>query len=114
MRDIDNFYLFQQEPNKSCLLYLREHILAFDENITEAWKYRMPFFCYKGKMFCYVWTHKKLQIPFIGVVDGKLLQHPLLIHEDRARIKVMLINPEEDMPVASINEVLNLSLKYRR
>jgi hypothetical protein len=114
MREIDDFYLYKDEPVKGCLLFLRNHILNFDPHITEAWKYSMPFFCYNGKMFCYVWIHKKLEIPFIGFVDGKLMQHPLLIHENRARIKIMLINPGEDIPVKEIDEVLNMSLKFYR
>ena len=60
MREIDNYFLQKDEPVKGCLLFLRDHILAYDKGITEAWKYRMPFYCYKGKMFCYLWTHKRM------------------------------------------------------
>jgi hypothetical protein len=48
----DNFFLRQEEPAKGCLLAMRDIILAFGPDITSAWKYGMPFFCYKGKMFC--------------------------------------------------------------
>jgi hypothetical protein len=113
MRDIDNFYLFKDEPVKSCLHFLRMHILNYNENITEAWKCRMPFFCYKGKMFCYLWIHKKTQQPFIGFVDGKLIQHPSLMFEDRARIKIMLLNAEQDLPVETIDDVLKLAVDTR-
>ena len=95
-------------------MFLREHILKFDSHITEAWKYRMPFFCYNGKMFCYVRTHKKTQVPFIGFVDGKLMEHPAITFEDRARIKIMLIDPNADIPVDTIDEVLNMSIKFYR
>ena len=50
LRETDNFYLQKDEPVKGCLLFLRNYILNYDKNITEAWKYGMPFFCYKGKM----------------------------------------------------------------
>jgi hypothetical protein len=50
-RPIDEYFLQKDEPTKSCLQFLREHILQLDTNITEAWKYGMPFYCYKGKMF---------------------------------------------------------------
>lgn len=49
LRDIDNWYLNKEEPNRSCLQALRTWVLHFDENITEAWKYRMPFSVLKGK-----------------------------------------------------------------
>ncbi|HEY2581663.1 MAG TPA: DUF1801 domain-containing protein [Mucilaginibacter sp.] len=54
LREIDNFFLQKHEPLKSCLLFLRGFILDYDKNITEAWKYKMPFYCYNGKMFCYL------------------------------------------------------------
>jgi hypothetical protein len=71
LRAIDNYFLQKEEPIKSYLLALREIILKHDKNITEAWKYGMPFYCYLGKMFCYLWTHKKYKQPYLGIVEGK-------------------------------------------
>jgi len=110
LRDIDNFYLYKDEPNKGCFSFLRQFILGYDKNIAEAWKYRMPFFLYKGKMFCYVWTHKKTGKPFIGFVNGKWINHPEIFFEDRARMKIIIIDPEEDIPVDTIKEVLKMAV----
>jgi len=110
MRELDLFYLQQEEPIKGCLLFLRQHILNFDKNITEAWKYRMPFFCYKGKMFCYLWTHKKNNLPYIGFVEGRKIDHPALIIEDRARMKIMLLDPNTDVPIETINVILKMGI----
>jgi len=110
MREPDLFYLQKDEPLKSCLLYLREHILAFDKNITEAWKYSMPFFCYKGKMFCYLWVNKKTRQPYLGIVEGRKIEHSLLITEKRSRMKIMNIDAGRDIPVNSINEVLKMAI----
>ena len=112
LSDLDLFYLNQDEPNKDCFQLLRELILGYNENITNAWKYRMPFFCYKGKMFCYIWTHKKTQQPFIGFVEGKRMTHPMLTFEDRARIKIMLIDPEQDLPVKEIKLILKIAVDF--
>jgi len=103
---LDNFYLQQPEPTKSCLLALRGIILKQDINITAAWKYGMPFFCYSGKMFCYLWVHKQLRQPYIGIVEGRHLDHPSLIIEKRSRMKIMLFNAEEDLPVDIIETIL--------
>jgi hypothetical protein len=81
LRDIDQFFLNQPEPAKGCLLYLRELILGFDTNITEAWKYKMPFYCYKDKMFCYLWVNKKTHQPYLGIVEGRKIAHPLPVIE---------------------------------
>jgi hypothetical protein len=108
--DLDNFYLQHPKPVNECLLALRSIILKQDENITAAWKYRMPFFCYKGKMFCYLWVHKVTHQPYIGFVEGKHLNHPDLILEKRARMKIMLFDAEKDLPVAVIEELLQQAL----
>ena len=63
MEQLDNYYLKKEEPNKSCLLALRNIILKQDINITETQKWGMPCFCYKKKMFCYLWTDKKTDEP---------------------------------------------------
>src|SRR5471030_1145787 len=99
LREIDNFFLQKEEPVKSCLLFLREYLLAYDKNITEAWKYKMPFYCYNGKMFCYLWVNKKTHQPYIGIVEGRKIEHPLLIIEKRSRMKIMLLDAREDIPV---------------
>jgi hypothetical protein len=106
MKEIDNFYLNKAEPDRSCLLALRDLILRQDPNITAAWKYGMPFFCYKGKMFCYLWLHKKEKLPYIGMVEGKRLNHPNLIQEDRARMKIMLIDPNKNLPVRTLEKLI--------
>ena len=111
MHELDNFYLSQKEPVKGCLLALRTIILNHDEDITAGWKYRMPMFCYKGKMLCYLWVHKKLRQPYLGIVDGKLIDHPSLMMEKRARMKIMLFDANKNLPIADIEEVLTKALQ---
>lgn len=111
LRPIDRYFLEKEEPDKSCLLALRTFIPSLDEGITEEWKYRLPFFYYHGKMFCYLWTHKKFKQPYIGIVKGKEIDHPLLLLEKRAKMKILLIDPEVDLPVETIGEILGKALK---
>jgi hypothetical protein len=106
LRPIDNYFLQKEEPVKSCLQFLRAYILKQDINITEAWKYGMPFYCYKGKMFCYLWVHKKYHQPYIGIVEGKRINHPELIVEKRARMKILLSDPTIDIPIKKIDNIL--------
>lgn len=110
MKEIDNFYLQQDEPIKGCLLALREIILSQDSDITNALKYGMPFFCYKGKMFCYLWVHKKYKQPYIGIVEGKRFDEPFLIQEDRSRMKIMLFDPNKDLPLKTIKTILQKAI----
>src|ERR1700744_1398351 len=110
LRDIDQFFLNQPEPAKSCLMFLRQFLLDFDKNITEAWKYKMPFYCYKGKMFCYLWVNKKTHQPYIGIAEGRKIDHPLLVMEKRSRMKTMTIDANGDVPVETIRLILKMAL----
>ena len=106
LRPIDVYFLQKEEPIKSCLQALREYILQQENNITEEWKYGMPFYCYNGKMFCYLWVHKKYQQPYLGIVEGKRIHHPDLLREKRSRMKILLIDPKKNLPMKKINGVL--------
>jgi hypothetical protein len=108
---LDNYYNQKEEPVKSCLQFLRQHIPAFHPGITEALKYGMPFFCYKGKMTCYLWTDKKTGWPYLGIVEGKQMTHPELIADKRARMKIWMIDPAKDVPVKKLNAILKEMMK---
>lgn len=110
INESDKFYLQQPEPIKGTLLALREIILKQDEYITSTFKYGMPFFCYKGKMFCYLWYHKKQQQPYIGIVEGNRFEEPYLIQGNRSRMKIMLIDPNKDLPLKRINNILQKAI----
>ncbi|WP_435353307.1 DUF1801 domain-containing protein [Emticicia sp. SJ17W-69] len=110
MKELDDFYLQLDEPNKSCLLALRDIILAQDKDITVAWKYKLPFFCYKEKMFCYLWIRPKTKHPYIGFVEGKHIEHPDLLAEKRSRIKILLFDPNEDLPIEIIETIIQKAI----
>ena len=110
INDIDKYYLNQQEPNRSCLLALRSIILEMDNNVTETIKYGMPCFCYFAKMFCYLWVDKKTDEPYILLVEGKYIDHPQLETGKRSRMKIFRVNPTKDIPVATIQLILDQSL----
>ena len=114
VRDIDNYFLSKEEPAKSCLLYLRGFIRNFDKNITEEWKYRMPFYYYKGRMLCYLWTDKKTKEPYIGIADGYRIDNPLLVMGDRARMKILPVKPDEDIPMADLEAILKEAISFQK
>lgn len=114
MTEINHFYLRKDEPLKSCLLALNQIILSQDPDITNVCKYGMPFFYYKGKRFCYLWVHKKYNQPYIGIVDGKRIEDPQFITEKRSRMKIMLFDPHEDLPIESTETILQTVLSFYR
>ena len=110
LRDLDQYYLSKEEPAKSCLQALRDYILNVNSSITEAWKYRMPFFCVNGKMFCYLWVDKKTGLPYIGFVEGRNIGHPLLEQGSRKRMRILRIDPTKDLPIETISEIMKQAL----
>lgn len=114
LSDLDQFYLKQQEPIRSCMLGLRNIILNVDEHVTAEWKYKLPFFYHDNKMLCYLWIHKKYKQPYIGFVDGNLLDDEDLLVEKRAKMKILLVNPDEDLPMEKINILLKNVLYLRK
>ena len=106
LRPIDKWYLEKDEPVGSCLQFMRRYILDKDPAITESWKYSMPFFCIKGKMVCYLWIHKKYAQPYLGIVEGAKVDHPDLLQEKRARMKILLLDASKDLPLKKINAIL--------
>ena len=94
------------------MLALRQIIMQQHPNITHELKYGMPFFCYNKKMFCYLWFHKKHQLPYIGLVEGDLFNETFLLKEKRLRMKIMLLNPNEDLPLQKIERILQKALSY--
>lgn len=110
LRDIDNYFLAKNEPVQSCLLFLRSFIRDFDKDITEEWKYRMPFYYCKGKMLCYLWADRKTGMPYVGIADGYKISHPLLETGDRARMKILRVNPHEDVPTDVLESILEQAI----
>lgn len=110
LSELDKFYLAKEESLQVCLLALRDIILMNNPNITAEWKYKLPFFYYKGKMLCYLWIHKKYNKPYIGFVLGKLINDEALLVEKRAKMKILLIDVEKDIPIEKINSFLTQSI----
>ena len=114
IKDVDNFYLNQTEPNQGCFLALRQLILKQDEYISETLKYGAPCFSYKNRMFCFLWKDKKTQEPYLLMVEGKNLNHPKLEAGNRARMKIFPIKPNDDLPLKTILQIITEALELYR
>lgn len=112
MNQLQSFYHNQSEPTKSNMLALKDIILQYHPDISNQLKYGMPFFCFNQKMFCYLWFHKKHQQPYLGFVEGNLFFEDFLLQEKRSRMKIMLINPNLDLPVSTIQSLLQKAIEY--
>ncbi len=110
----DNFYLKQDEPMQSCLLAMRQIILAQDEQIWETIKYGCQCFMYKKRMFCYLMIEKKSGQPYILMVEGNLLPHPELEQGDRKRMKIYRFDENTDIKIEEVERILQAGLNLYR
>ncbi len=111
MKQVDTYYFTRKEPNKACLLSLREIILNQAIGITETLKWGIPCFSFKNKMFCFLTITKKTGIPYILFVEGKYLDYPELETGNRKRMKSLTIDPLKDIPKQKIQQILNTALE---
>ncbi len=111
LNPIETHFLNLPELSRDTILALRQTILQYNKDINEVFRYSMPFYCFKKQRICYLWLDKKSGYPYIGFVDGNLMNHPLLIQGDRKRMKILNINPSDDLPLATIHELLDMAIE---
>ncbi|MCD8166818.1 MAG: DUF1801 domain-containing protein [Bacteroides sp.] len=106
----DEYYLYKEEPQKSCLMALRELILAQDPEITETLKWDIPCFCYGKRIFCYLSVELRTGDPYLLMVEGRYLAHPGLEAGGRKKMKIFRVKAGEDIPIESVEEMLREAL----
>lgn len=112
MKEIDLYYFQQDEPNQGCLLALRNIILEQSEKITESKKWGIPCFSFHNKMLCFLSINKKTQQPYLLMVKGTQLTHPELEQGNRSKMKIFTVNPNEDIPVITIEDILKEAITF--
>lgn len=114
MKPIDLFYIKQKEPAKSCLLALKTIILNYNDKLEPRWYYRLPCFMYNNHIFCYLWVDKKTQFPYIAIGKGVKIDHPDLIQGKRTFTKLLIIDPNKDIPIKTIHSIFDLALELHQ
>ncbi len=56
-----------------------------------------------------MWTDKESHEPYFLIVKGREIEHPILETGKRSKMKILRVNPTEDLPTSSIHEVLTLA-----
>lgn len=107
MKELEEFYCLHPEPTKGCLLALRTIILGCHDLMRETWKYQTAFFTLDDEVCCYLLMDKKKKWPYVGIIRGNEIDHEQLIHAGRKKIKVFMVDPEKDIPIDSLNSLLN-------
>jgi hypothetical protein len=112
LSQIQSYYDGLPEPEQGVALALRKLILGLSHDISEKWKYGIPFFYFRNKMFCYLGRDKKKSIPYLGIVEGHRLYFSQLVKDGRKRIRILYLDPERDLPIELIHQILREAMKF--
>lgn len=112
LNQLDNFFFSLDEPERGCLLFIRQFILKHDPGISEQWKFNTPFYYYKGKWMSYISFHKKTKVIYIGFVHGYKLKHKKLLSEGRKQVKVFYLDPNKDLDIRSLRSIFAQAIKH--
>lgn len=111
MQALENFYLRLPENVGSCLLALRVQIKNNYPQLDEVYRYGSPFFKREGQSIFYFWIDKKSGHPYLGFLQGFRMQHPSLISGKRTQVKIFEINPDQDLPLELIFQIVDEALE---
>ncbi|MBR09793.1 MAG: hypothetical protein CMP48_19165 [Rickettsiales bacterium] len=106
MSPLEAYFDEKPEPLKGTLAALKQIIMSSDSRIEIAFKYRTAFFCIANKNVCYLSINTKGQL-YIGFILGYKLQHSSLAVEGRKQIKVYYVDPNEDINLEELQEILH-------
>ncbi|MDX1349566.1 MAG: DUF1801 domain-containing protein [Putridiphycobacter sp.] len=110
LNELESFFRLKPEPQQSCLYFLRSTINSFHPSIRETYKWKLPFYTFEGKMFCYLWIDKKNDYPYVCFTKGADIDHPALIQGERKKMKAFYINPYEDIDLVTLTDLLNKAI----
>ncbi len=112
LNQLDNFFFSLDEPERGCLLFIRQFILDHDPDISEQWKFNTPFFYYKGKWMCYIPYNRKTKVIYISFVNGNKITHKKLLSEGRKQTKVFYLDANKDVDIKSLKNILSLAIQH--
>jgi hypothetical protein len=108
MKPAEAYIINQPEPYRSILLNLQLIIETQIPEIELLYKWRIPFYFYKGKPFCYFNASHKRKYVDLGIVKGFQLTiyNDKLISENRSSMKSLRYYTEDEIDNTAVIEIL--------
>ncbi|MFD0965017.1 DUF1801 domain-containing protein [Pseudofulvibacter geojedonensis] len=108
MNPAENYILKQPEPYRTILLQLQLIIEQTIPGLELKYKWKIPFYYYEGKPFCYFNASHKKQYVDVGLVKGKLIDvhQEYLIGEKRKKMVSLRYTSVDDINVEVLVQVL--------
>ncbi|PBQ31487.1 hypothetical protein CNR22_06820 [Sphingobacteriaceae bacterium] len=107
---VDHYFNSLEEPFRSCLLYLRTFLLGFSDEISEKRSNNTPFYYYRKKSIGFISYDPKTKDIYFSFTNGHKIEHPKLASEGRRKMKIFKVDPEKDVDIDNLREILNSAL----
>ncbi|MFK8056416.1 MAG: DUF1801 domain-containing protein [Saprospiraceae bacterium] len=102
MSPLESFYQDLPEPHGDTLIACRDFVLSLDLGLVPVFKWRTPVFDWSGKNVCYFHYEAKKNRCYIAFSAGRFIECALLRAEGRKSMRFIVLNPDVDLPVESI------------
>lgn len=100
MKPVDVYFLNQEEPYQSIMLYIREVILKTLPSVQERYSYKIPFYNIGKKPMIYLNILKGTDFVDVAFVQGVLLESEfpeLQNYNNRKQVRSIQIKHIEDL-----------------
>jgi len=107
MNPAEEYILAKSEPWRSMLMELQAVIKHTIPDLEEGYKWHLPFYSLKGKMFCFL-NFRKTFVD-VGFPKGVLIQgfdDVLIAGEGRKQLRSLRYRSPEEIDVRKLEEVL--------
>ncbi|WP_104734486.1 DUF1801 domain-containing protein [Hanstruepera ponticola] len=114
MKPVDVYFLEQQEPLQSIMLYVRQVILKTLPNIQERYSYKIPFYNMGKKPMIYLNVLKGTDFVDVAFVQGILLENDfpeLQDYNNRKQVRSVQLKSIEDLDELRFIKLLQTAAK---
>ncbi|WP_346882829.1 DUF1801 domain-containing protein [uncultured Algibacter sp.] len=114
MKPVDAYFLKQEEPYQSMMLYIRYLILDTLPDVKEGLSYRIPFYKCYGKPMMYLNILKCTTYVDVAFMQGIFLEKdfPVLKNDNnRKQVRSIQLKSLEDLDFENFIELLHASAK---
>ncbi|WP_191859320.1 DUF1801 domain-containing protein [Hanstruepera ponticola] len=114
MKPVDVYFLEQQEPLQSIMLYVRQVILKTLPNIQERYSYKIPFYNMGKKPMIYLNVLKGTDFVDVAFVQGILLENDfpeLQDYNNRKQVRSIQLKSIEDLDELRFVKLLQAAAK---
>jgi hypothetical protein len=108
MKPAEEYILNQPEPYRSIIFDLQIVIQSQIPNLELLYKWKIPFYYYRGKPFCFINVSHKRKYVDLGIVKGFQIKNHQehLISENRSIMKSLRFSSLEEIDNKILIEII--------